>query len=191
MIDALAAAIIVFVVELAQSIFTPHPEHTRRRIHHAIRRAERAVELMLLLMAFRLATPPAQRPSSFARFNARPGFRRRVGQSKFLFKYARVRLRGGAFYQRIARLIAAIAKPSRYVQRFLSASTKACAAHASSSLAPPRTRSSPMRKRSRATRTHPDFVIPGLRAAKNLESRNRRTALRDPLDSGSRFACPE
>jgi|CXWL01.1.fsa_nt_gi hypothetical protein len=119
MIDALAAAIIVFVVQLAQAIFTPHPAHTRRRIHHAIRRAERAVELMLLLMAFRLATPPAQRLSSFARRNTPVGFARRVRQSKFLFKHARVRLRHGAFHQRIARLIAAIARPSRYVQRFL------------------------------------------------------------------------
>lgn len=119
MIDALAAAIVVFVVELAQAIFTPHAEHTRRRIHHAIRRAERAVELMLLLMAFRLATPPAQQLSSFARRNTPIGFARRVRQSKFLFKHARVRLCGGAFHQRIARLIAAIAQPSRYVQRFL------------------------------------------------------------------------
>jgi len=119
MIDALAAAIIMFVVELAQAIFTPHPELTRRRIHHAIRRAERAVELMLLLMAFRLATPPAQRLSSFARRNTPIGFARRVRQSKFLFKHARVRLRAGAFHQRIARLIAAVAKPARYVQRFL------------------------------------------------------------------------
>ncbi len=119
MIDALAAAIIVFVVGLAQAIFTPHAEHTRRRIHHAIRRAERAVELMLLLMAFRLATPPAQQFSSFARRNTPIGFARRVRQSKFLYKYARVRLRGGAFHQRIARLIAAIAQPARHVQRFL------------------------------------------------------------------------
>ncbi|MEZ5959463.1 MAG: hypothetical protein R3C30_03420 [Hyphomonadaceae bacterium] len=118
-IDALAAAIIVFVVELAQAIFTPHPEHTRRRIHLAIRRAERAVELMLLLMAFRLATPPAQRLSSFSRRNTPVGFRRRVRQSKFPLKHVRVRLRHGAFHQRIGRLIAAIAEPSRYVQRFL------------------------------------------------------------------------
>ncbi len=119
MIDALAAAIIVFVTELAQAIFTPHPEHSRRRIHHAIRRAERAVELMLLLMAFRLATPPAQRLSSFARRNTPNGFTRRVRRSKFLFKHARVRLRRGAFHQRLARLITAIAQPTRYVQRFL------------------------------------------------------------------------
>ncbi|MFN3465895.1 MAG: hypothetical protein ACK4X1_17645 [Terricaulis sp.] len=119
MIDALAAAIIVFVTELAQAIFTPHPEHSRRRIHHAIRRAERAIELMLLLMAFRLATPPAQRLSTFARRNTPNGFTRRVRRSKLLFKHACVRLRHGAFHQRLARLIAAIAQPTRYVQRFL------------------------------------------------------------------------
>lgn len=116
MIDALAAAIIVFVTELAQAIFAPHPA---RHMHRAIRRAERAVELMLLLMAFRLATPPAQRLSSYARRNTRSGFARRVRKSKLLFKHARVRLRHGAFHQRLARLIAAIAQPSRYVQRFL------------------------------------------------------------------------
>ena len=116
MIDALAAAIIVFVTELAQAIFAPHPA---RRMHRAIRRAERAVELMLLLMALRRATAPAQRLTSFARRNTRSGFARRVRKSKFLFKHARVRLRHGAFHQRLARLIAAIAQPSRYVQRFL------------------------------------------------------------------------
>ncbi len=116
MIDALAAAIIVFVTELAQAIFAPHPA---RHMHRAIRRAERAVELMLLLMAFRLATPPAQQLSSFARRNTPSGFTRRVHQSKFLFKHARVRLRHGAFHQRVARLITAIAQPTRYVQRFL------------------------------------------------------------------------
>ncbi len=116
MIDALAAAIFVFVIELARALFAPH---TRRRVHRAIRRAERAAELMLLLMAFRLATPPAQQLSSFARRNTPIGFARRVRQSKFLFKHARVRLRAGAFHQRIARLIAAIAQPARYVQRFL------------------------------------------------------------------------
>lgn len=119
MIDAFAAAIVVFVVELAQAIFTPHPEYARRRIHHAIRRAERAVELMLLLMAFRLATPPAQRLSSFARRNTRPGFGRRVKHSRLLLRHASVRLRNGASHQRIARLIEAIAAPSRYVRRFL------------------------------------------------------------------------
>lgn len=117
-IDALAAAIIAFVTELARALFTIHPEHARR-VHRAIRRAERAVEVMLLLMAFRLATPPAQRLSSFARRNTRAGFTRRVGHSRLLFKHARVRRRDGAFHQRIARLIAAIAQPSRYVQRFL------------------------------------------------------------------------
>jgi hypothetical protein len=116
LIDALAAAIIVFVTDLAQALFAPHPA---RHMHRAIRRAERAVELMLLLMAFRLATPPAQRLSSFARRNTPNGFTRRVRQSKFLFKHARVRLRHGAFHQRLARLITAIAQPSRYVQRFL------------------------------------------------------------------------
>jgi hypothetical protein len=117
-IDALAAAIIVFVIELAQAIFKSHPEHTRR-VHRAILQAERAVELMLLLMAFRLATPPAQRLSSFARRNTPAGFTRRVRVSRLLFKYARVRQRHGAFHQRIARLIEAIAAPSRYVQRLL------------------------------------------------------------------------
>jgi hypothetical protein len=92
LIDALAAAIIVFVTELAQALFTPH---ARRHMHRAIRRVERAVELMLLLIA------------------------RRVRRSKLLFKHARVRLRHGAFHQRLARLITAIAQPSGYVQRFL------------------------------------------------------------------------
>ncbi len=119
MIDALAAAIIVFVVELSQAIFAPHLEQSRRCLHHAIRRAERAVELLLLLTAFRLATPPVQRLSSFARRNTPPGFRRSVGFSRLLLKHVRVRLRRGAFHQRIARLIASIAQPSRYVRRLL------------------------------------------------------------------------
>lgn len=119
MIDALAAAIIMFVIELAQAIFAPRPENTRRRIHHAIRRAERAVELMLLLMAFRRATPPAQPLSSFARRNTPAGFRRRMTRARLLLRHARVRLRAGAFHQRLARLVEAIAAPSRYVQRFV------------------------------------------------------------------------
>lgn len=118
-IDALAAAIVVFVVDLAQAIFSFDPEHTRRRLHRAIQRAERAVEVLLFLMALRLAGPPPKRNISISRRNMPRGFSRRTKHSALVFKYARVRLRHGNFYLRIARLIEAIVQPMRYVRRFL------------------------------------------------------------------------
>jgi|GEM_PF-2394251 len=118
-IDALAAAIVGFVVELAQAIFSFDPEHTRRRLHRAIQRAERAVEVMLLLMALRLAGPPPKSNVLISRRNTPRGFSRRTKRSKLVFKFARVRLRHGNFYLRIVRLIEAMVQPMRYVRRFL------------------------------------------------------------------------
>ncbi len=118
-IDALAAAIVVFVVELAQAIFSLDPEHTRRRLHRAVQRAERGVEVMFFLMALRLAGPPPKRNVSMSRRNTPHGFSRRTKRSMLVFKYARVRLRHRNFYLRIARLIEAVAHPMRYVQRLL------------------------------------------------------------------------
>ncbi len=152
-IDALAAAIVVFVVELAQAIFSFRPEHTRRRLHRAIQRAERAVEVMLFLMALRLAGPPPKSHVSTSRRNTPRGYSRRTKRSMLLFKYARMRQRHCNFYLRVARLIEASAHPMRHVRRFLSASPKACAAHASSLRIHLRTRSAPTRRSAPSTRT--------------------------------------
>lgn len=118
-IEAFTASIVVFLVGLARIIFSPDAWLTHRPLHRAVKRAERAVECLLFLMAARLVVIPRKRDVSIIRRNAPSGFRRRCKRSKLFFKHARARLRVGGCYQRIARLITVLAKPARYVRRFL------------------------------------------------------------------------
>jgi hypothetical protein len=113
-IEAFAASLVVWLLALARDVIA-HPFDLRR----VMKRAERAVECVLFLMAARNAVPPpASAQRVYLRRSAPPGFRRRSKTSRLLFKHARVRLRTGGILQRLARLISALATPQRYVARF-------------------------------------------------------------------------
>ena len=112
-IEAFAASLVVWLLALARD-FIAHPFDLCR----VMKRAERAVECVLFLIAVRRATPPQTPKLTYIRRSAPPGFRRRKKTSRLLFKHARVRLRTGGILQRLARLIAALANPERYVARF-------------------------------------------------------------------------
>jgi hypothetical protein len=116
-IEAFTAAIVLWLVALAGIVFSPSPFPARQRLRHAIKRAERCVESVIFLMAARLCMRLPDRTLNYVRRSAPPGFRRRYKRSRLLFKRARVHLRGGGAYRRIARLIAVLANPARYVGR--------------------------------------------------------------------------
>jgi hypothetical protein len=114
-IEAFTASLVVWLLALARDLIA-HPFDLRR----VMKRAERAVECVLFLMAARSVVPPP--PSAhrvYLRHSAPPGFRRRKKTSRLLLKHTRVRVRGGSILQRLARLIEALASPERHVARFL------------------------------------------------------------------------
>jgi len=113
-IEAFAASLVVWLIALARD-FIAHPFDLRR----VMKRAERAVECVLFLMAVRnIVPPPPSAKRTYLRRSAPSGFRRRANTSRLLFKYARVRLRSGGILQRLARLISALAYPEHYIARF-------------------------------------------------------------------------
>jgi hypothetical protein len=111
-IEAFAASLVVWLLALARDLATRQFD-----IRHAVKRAERAVECVLFLMAVRRVPPPTSK-LTYVRRGAPPGFRRRSKTSRLLFKHARVRVHGSILH-RLARLIEALAHPERYVARFL------------------------------------------------------------------------
>lgn len=113
-IEAFAASLVVWLLTFARDLIA-YPFNPRR----VIKRAERAVESVLFLMAVRRVAPPPPQKLAYVRRGAPPGFRRQRRTSRLLFKHARVRVRDGSVLQRLARLLDALAYPERYVARFM------------------------------------------------------------------------
>jgi len=134
-IDAFVAPCFALIGWLFQLIVCIGAPHRSKRLKRAIAYAERAVQHLVFLWAFaRMGpiTPRTRRP-----LNAPTGFRRAKRDRRLCFRYARIALRGGSFFQRVARLISVLANPERYIARFVALMMRGLRATALIAAAPP------------------------------------------------------
>ena len=116
LIDAFAASAVAWAVRLLGVLVAPGAARRRSAVRRLLTFLERAVESIVFLWAVQRYGPAprkTRRPRSVPR-----GFRRTMGNRRLFLKYARIRARGADAFARVARLLAALAHPERYIARF-------------------------------------------------------------------------
>jgi hypothetical protein len=117
--EALAASALDWLGWLMGVILRFAAPQRSRKLLRLVQAWERNVEVTIFLMALeRLRPPPRTRALPV---NAAPGFRRSAvkRRRRLLFKHARIADRRLPLYQRVLRLVAALARPEPYVARFI------------------------------------------------------------------------
>jgi hypothetical protein len=118
LIEAFAASAVAWAVRLLGAVLHPRAERRHGVLTRFVRRIERFVEHIIFLKAVDRAGPPPQR--RHAPRSTPPGFRRVQRRLSLFWKIARIRApRGASLADRLARLLAVLARPGRYIARFL------------------------------------------------------------------------
>jgi hypothetical protein len=119
-VEAYVASALDWLGWLMSVIATFAAPHKSRRLVRFVQLCERGVEVVIFLMAVARLTPPPQRRAERPA-GAPAGFRRTCvkRRRRLLFKHARIRLKGAGLYQRVLRLVAALANPAPYIARFV------------------------------------------------------------------------
>jgi hypothetical protein len=119
-VEAYAASALDWLGWIMNVIASFAAPHRSRRLVRFVQLCERGVEAIIFLMAVARLAPPPQ-PRAVLPANAPAGFRRTPvkDRRRLLFKHARIRLVGASLYQRVLRLISALANPAPYIARFM------------------------------------------------------------------------
>jgi hypothetical protein len=116
--EALAASALDWLGWLMGVILGFAAPRRSRKLVRLVQTWERYVEVTIFLMALeRLRPPPRTRALPI---NAAPGFRRAAvkRRRRLLFKHARIVDRRKPLYERVLRLVSALARPQPYIARF-------------------------------------------------------------------------
>ena len=137
MTEALAASALDWLGWLLGLTLRFAAPRRRSKLVRLIETWERRVEVTIFLMALqRLAPPPRARVLAA---NAVPGFRRTPVENRrrLLFKHARICDRRLPLYQRVLRLVAALARSRPYIARFVARLRKRLRATTLTAISPP------------------------------------------------------
>ena len=128
LLEAFTASAVSWLVRLLGVVLDPSAERRRRRLLRFVRSIERCVEHIIFLKAVHAFGPPPQ--ARTAPRSTPPGFRRSNGDLRLFWKCARIRAdRRASFADRLARLLHALARPTRYVARFTARLCKGLRTH--------------------------------------------------------------
>jgi hypothetical protein len=118
LLEALAASAVAWAVRLLGAVLHPNAARRRKRLAAFVARVERFVEHIIFLQAVRQAGPPPKR--RHAPRSTPPGFRRVRRRPTLFWKIARIRAdRHMSLVDRLARLLGVLARPERFIARFL------------------------------------------------------------------------